>query len=178
MKKLLVFVGDGGSGKTTLIAELVKRYPTQCKKLVTCTSRLQRKNEVKGIDYHFHEQSYFTDNPELALVKRTERNDYYGTRLIDLKPKNFHALLTLRFSGVQRLVMLGLENVTVVNISISQDLKIFRMRLRGDSDDMINERVKIDNVDRKDVSLSHFPIIWLNATDSIDVNVERIVEVF
>lgn len=177
MKKLFVFVGDGGSGKTTLIAELTKRYPTQFQKLVTCTSRLPRKGEVNGIDYHFHTETYFRDNPELVLVKTTDKGDHYGTRLSDLNPKKLHSLLTLRFAGIQKLIQLGLENIIVVNISISQDLKISRMRQRGDSEDMINDRLKIDDIDRKDVNFGHFPIICLNAIDSIDVNVASIIEV-
>ncbi len=177
MKKLFVFVGDGGSGKTTLIAELTKRYPRQFQKLVTCTSRLPRKDEVTGTDYHFHVENYFIDNPELVLVKRTDKGDYYGTRLPDPTPKNLHSLLTLRFAGIQRLVALGLGNVTVINISITEDLKIARMRQRGDSEHMIRDRLEIDASDRAGVDWGQFPIVHLNAADTIDANVASIINV-
>jgi guanylate kinase len=176
MKKLIVFVGDGGSGKTTLINELTKRYPERFKKLVTCTSRSPRIGEIAGRDYHFHTKDYFLNNPELVLVKQTVQGDFYGTRSMDLSPTDFHSLLTLRFVGVSRIVKLGLKNVRIAYISISEELKIARMRQRGDNEDMIRNRLKIDLEDRERVEWGSSPIIRLEAISTIDMNVARIVD--
>lgn len=176
MKKLFVFVGDGGSGKSTIITELAKRHPDKFKKVVSCTSRLPRINEVDGVDYHFRSATYFVNNPELVLVKQTDKGDYYGTRKVDLRSDTHHPLLTLRFVGICKLINLGLNNVAIVRISISQDLKVERMRGRGDTEAMIAQRLKYDDEDRAGVSWEGFAVIDLQATDSLTEKVEQIVK--
>lgn len=174
MPKLIVLVGDGGSGKTTLIAELTKKYPDRFRRLVTCTSRQPRVGEVDGIDYHFCPTSYFINNNELVLDKLTARGDYYGTRFSDLAPAEQHALLTLRYKGVERLARLGLENVLVVHISVSEELKVARMRQRGDTEEMISSRLVFDGSDRKEINWSRFPVIDLEAADPLADKVARV----
>ena len=176
MKKLFVFVGDGGSGKTTLIAELVKRHPDKFKKVVTCTSRLIRPDEVDGEDYHFLPAEYFLDNPYLVLVKQTQNGDYYGTRTTDLFSDTHYLLLTLRFAGIRGLVNLGLCNVVIVHISITLDLKIERMRQRGDTEEMIVSRLKFDAADRAGFYLGELQTIDLQATDTLTKKVGEILK--
>ncbi len=176
MKKLFVFVGDGGSGKTTLIAELTKRHPDKFRKVVSCTSRSPRTNEVDGVDYHFLHATYFMNNPELVLVKQTDKGDYYGTRKVDLRAGTHNPLLTLRFAGIHKLVNLGLNNVVIVRISITEDLKIERMRGRGDTEATIVQRLKYDDEDRTGVNWEGLEIIELQATDPLAGKVEQIIK--
>jgi guanylate kinase len=176
MKKLFVFVGDGGSGKTTLIAELTKRYPDKFRKVVTCTSRLMRVGEVAGEDYHFLPVEHFADNPELVLVKKTENGDYYGTRKGDLQSDTYHPLLTLRFAGIRRLADLRINNVAVVRVLITDDLKIERMRQRGDAEETIICRLQFDIADRVDIDWEGLEIIDLQAADPLAEKVEQILK--
>lgn len=175
MKRLFVFVGDGGSGKTTIISELTRQYPEKFRKVVTCTSRSMRTGEVDGEDYHFLPVSYFRDNPNLVLVKRNGNGNYYGTRKEDLQVTTHHSLLTLRFSGIKKLENLGLSHVAVVRILISEALKIERMRQRGDTEEMITHRLVFDATDKANVDYGNFPIIDLYATQSLEENIERIL---
>ena len=177
MKKLFVFVGDGGSGKTTLIAELVRKHPDKFKKVVTYTSRPMRTDETDGEDYHFLPTSYFMNNPDLVLVKQTNNGHYYGTRKDDLQSTTHHLLLTLRFAGVSKLVNLGLSNVDVVRISVSETLKIERMRKRGDIEEMITDRLRFDAADKTNVNYGGLPIIDLQAADALSEKVEHILRV-
>lgn len=175
MKKLFIFVGDGGSGKTTLIAELIRKHPNQFKKIVTCTSRPMRVGEEDGEDYHFLRPSYFLSNSDLVLVKRTENGNYYGTRRSDLCPTTHHLLLTLRFAGISKLSLLGLKNVTVVRINISESLKVARMRQRGDTEEMIADRLCFDTVDKRDVNYGHFTVINILADEALPAKVDCIL---
>ncbi len=177
MRKLFVFIGDGGSGKTTLIAELDGKHPDKFKKVVTCTSRPMRVNEADGEDYHFLPTSYFVDNPDLVLVKQTDDDNYYGTHKGDLQPATHHLLLTLRFAGIGKLINLGLDNVTVVRIFVSEALKTARMRQRGDTEEMIAQRLLFDATDKANVNYGGFPILDLQATDTLSEKVERILKV-
>ncbi|MEX0917430.1 MAG: hypothetical protein WDZ90_02830 [Candidatus Paceibacterota bacterium] len=175
MKKLFVFVGDGGSGKSTLIAELAGKYPDEFKRVVTCTSRPMRADEIDEKDYHFLPMSYFINNPDLVLVKRTDNGNYYGTRKGDLQATTHHLLLTLRFVGLSKLISLGLSNVTVVRISVSEVLKTARMRQRGDTEEMIVQRLQFDATDKANVNYEDFPIIDLQASDALAEKVGHIL---
>lgn len=175
MKKLFVLVGDGGSGKTTLIAELIKRHPDKFRKVVTCTNRPMRPGEVDGEDYHFLFVSHFVNSPDLVLVKQTDNGNYYGTRKGDLQSATHHLLLTLRFAGISKLINFGFSNVTVVRISVTETLKTERMRLRGDTEEMIANRLRFDTADKANVNYEDFPIIDLQAADALADKVECIL---
>jgi len=177
MKKLLAFVGDGGSGKTTLIAELVKKHPDRFKRVITCTSRRIRVGEVDGEEYHFFSQRYFVDNPNLVLIKKTNKGDYYGKRKADLYSNTHSPLLTLRFDSISKLANLGINNVAIVCITITEELKIERMRQRGDTEEMITSRLKSDAADRANVDWGRIPIIGLEATETLDEKTERVFRV-
>lgn len=175
MKNLFVFVGDSGSGKTTLITELTKRHPDRFRKVVTCTSRRPRADEVDGVDYHFLPANYFVDNPELVLVKQTDKGGHYGTRKADLCSDTYHLLLTSKPTGIPKLTMLGFDNIVVVRIKISMSLKIERMRQRGDSEQMISERLGTDFA-TAEIDFGDVPIIELDAVQSLDERVSLILK--
>lgn len=176
-KKLFVFIGESGSGKTRLIAELVQRYPSQFKKIVTCTSRPMRKGEVDGIDYHFLPKKYFIGNPDLILTKKTIEGFHYGTRVSDLSLTSHNLLLTSKPTGIGKLVDLGYKNIVLVRISINDKLKIERMLKRGDSEQMILNRLQLDsNLNNKHkIDLGRITIIDLNAVQLIDEKIACIM---
>jgi len=174
MKKLFVFVGDSGSGKTTLIAELTKKYPDEFRKVVTCTSRPPRVGEVDSVDYHFLSATYFVNNSDLVLVKKTDGGDHYGTRKDGLFSSTHHLLLTSEPTGVQKLIILGFNNVVVVRIRINKTLKIDRMRQRGDSEQMISERLELDTT-TAEFDFGKVPVIELDAKQPLDEKVQLIL---
>lgn len=52
MEKLIIFSAPSGSGKTTIVRELLKRYP-QFEFSISATSRAPRGAERNGVDYYF-----------------------------------------------------------------------------------------------------------------------------
>lgn len=50
-KLLLTITGPSGSGKTSIVRILEKTYGVP--RIITCTTRLPRKKEKDGVDYHF-----------------------------------------------------------------------------------------------------------------------------
>jgi guanylate kinase len=176
MKKLFVIIGESGSGKTTLVNKLTKKHPDIFKKVVTYTSRLPRSQEIDGIDYHFLPATFFINNTDLVLVKKTKQGDYYGTKKADLLSNSHHLLLTSKPTGVQKLVDLGFKNIVVVRIEISKALKIKRMRQRGDSENMIFERLKSDNPNSTETDFKNMLVIELNAIQFLNKKVKQILE--
>lgn len=175
MRKLFVLVGESGSGKSTLAFAMEERFPKDYRRVVTCTSREKRVGEMDGRDYHFLPKDYFINNPDLILVKETSEGLFYGTRISELQSTEKHLLLTSKPSGVARLVRHGIGNIVVVDIQISDDLKTYRMRLRGDTEEMIQSRLVSDAKGRALVDLGSTPVIKLNAEQSVDEWVDQIL---
>jgi guanylate kinase len=67
MGKLVIFSAPSGSGKTTIVRELLKRFP-QFEFSISATSRLPRGKEQDGVDY------YFLTNEEFR--SRVERDEF------------------------------------------------------------------------------------------------------
>ena len=59
MGKVIIFSAPSGSGKTTIVRELLKRFP-QFEFSVSATSRAPRGCERHGCDYHFMTHEEFT----------------------------------------------------------------------------------------------------------------------
>lgn len=172
---LIALLGESGSGKTTLINQLIGLYPNRFKKVATYTSRQSRSGEVNGIHYHFRTSNYFEKNSNLVLLKRVTKGDYYATRKEDLQSETHTLVIALRPEGVNNLVKLGTKNLTVVSISITEELKTERMHRRGDSEDLIHERLESDISDRRELQLHETPIIHVNAADSIEAILKEIL---
>ena len=65
--KLIIFSAPSGSGKTTIVRELLKRFP-QFEFSISATSRKPRGQEQDGVDY------YFLSNDEFK--SRVERGEF------------------------------------------------------------------------------------------------------
>ena len=58
MGKVIIFSAPSGSGKTTIVKELLARYP-QLEFSISATSRAPRGQEQNGVDYYFLSQEEF-----------------------------------------------------------------------------------------------------------------------
>ncbi len=79
--KVFIFSAPSGSGKTTIIRELMKRFP-DLELAVSATTRKPRKNETHGKDYYFLSLEEFRQKiQENAFVEYEEvyENQFYGT---------------------------------------------------------------------------------------------------
>ena len=66
---MLILVGKIGSGKTTVVNELVQNFGYE--KAVTDTTRPKRPGEIEGVDYHFLTKEEFDKNKENGLYAET-----------------------------------------------------------------------------------------------------------
>ena len=63
MYKIVALIGEAGSGKDTILRELIKACP-DLHEIVSCTTRPMREGEKDGINYY-----YYTNN-EFAKIGR------------------------------------------------------------------------------------------------------------
>lgn len=78
---LVVISGPAGSGKSSLVENLIKNHPGKARRSITATTRKPRPGEIDGRDYFFLERDEFlrmADDGE--FLEYTEFNgNFYGT---------------------------------------------------------------------------------------------------
>jgi len=80
-KKVIIFSAPSGSGKTTVVRHLLKKY-RQLEFSVSSTSRKKRTDEIDGKDYYFIEPDEFKrliDNDEFIEYEEVYDGRFYGT---------------------------------------------------------------------------------------------------
>ena len=74
MEKVIIFSAPSGSGKTTIVHQLLKKYP-QFEFSISATSRAPRGAEVDGVDYYFLSAEEFAE--AVAANKFVEWEEVY-----------------------------------------------------------------------------------------------------
>lgn len=84
--KLIVFSAPSGSGKTTIVKQLLQRHP-ELEFSISATSRNRRQNEKEGKDYYFLTSDDFKQkikNNEFVEWQEVYENQFYGTLKTEL----------------------------------------------------------------------------------------------
>ncbi len=79
--KAIIFSAPSGSGKTTIVSNLIEQLPT-LKFSVSATTRIKRPNEVDAKDYYFLSVEQFKEKvskEEFLEWEEVYENIYYGT---------------------------------------------------------------------------------------------------
>lgn len=150
-KKVVVIAGPSGSGKNTVINELLQRYP-RAARLVTATTRMKRPEEQDGVDYYFFDINRFDSEESQGHIHGKRFLNlfggvHYGIYAPDLEQKLQSA--SIIFAPVD---ITGAEwlkqnyNATTIFI-MPESLEEYRVRIRARNPEMsdreFDERVKI-----------------------------------
>jgi guanylate kinase len=79
--QLVVISGPSGAGKSTVVRELLSRCPLPLVMSVSATTRLPRRGEVEGVDYHFLTAEQFVERRQAGdfLECKEYAGNWYGT---------------------------------------------------------------------------------------------------
>jgi guanylate kinase len=87
MKQIVVIAGPAGSGKDTIIGEIIKTYPNTTR-MVTATTRIPRPGEMTGVHYYFMSNEQFLAELKQGKIlehyHRADTDTYYGTYKPDI----------------------------------------------------------------------------------------------
>ena len=86
--RVIIFAGPSGSGKDTVLNEVLKRSKNSLK-LTTATTREPREGEENGIDYYFITHKEFELGLKNSLIPEHNKHagNFYGVYLPDLEKK-------------------------------------------------------------------------------------------
>ena len=150
-KFIFLIVGASGSGKDTLVSNWCKDFDLT--KIKSYTTRPKRENDVTDCENHtFVTKEEFDKLND--IIAYTSYNGYeYCATSEQVDNNNFYIVDPkgiLDFKNNYN----GNKIPIVVYIDVPEEERINRMKIRGDANDLINNRIKYDRVSFNDLNLS------------------------
>lgn len=144
MSKIIVFVGPSGSGKTVL-GQLALQ-PIGGKEVVSTTTRLPRKGEVAGVNYHFVKKDEFEQLiAQGAMLEYTSyAGEYYGLQkktVSDMLSQYNLVYAVLDINGALAMKQQFGDKVATIFIRVRPETIYRRMAERGDDPAAIQRRI-------------------------------------
>ena len=178
VKSVIAIIGLSGSGKSTVLNKVIKMYGG-VNKVISCTTRPQRPNEINKKDYYFISDILYNVMDSCgALIAKEEfkvaSGDIWRYGIIEkLLTQYEYPILILTPSGVENLKSLG-YNVITFYIDLSEEERFKRIYNRKDNqgDQEIKRRNKED-LERFDSLIYDYKIYNGNS----DICAARIVSI-
>lgn len=141
---MLVLLGPSASGKTESAKIMMNRYPIS--RVVTCTTREKRINEIDGFDYHFFTVEQFKDLEKQNYFVETAlyNYNYYGAPKNEIADNKF---IILEPQGLKSFLSLDFCDIVAIYLNTDEETRFKRMNERKDSEENIKKRIESDRVD-------------------------------
>lgn len=167
MSFLFVFSAPSGSGKTTIVKEVLKLYP-EFLFSISATTREKRSIETDGKDYYFIEKEDFLNkirNNEFVEYELIYDNNYYGTLKNPVDKcleENKYMVFDMDVKGALSLKRIYNDKALLIFVNPpDKDAIIKRLKNRGtESDESLKKR--IDRIDFEMTKKDEFDYIVLN----------------
>jgi guanylate kinase len=130
--KLIIFSAPSGSGKTTIVRHLLKKFPHVLAFSVSASTRERREHEVDGKDYYFLPKKEFRERiakNEFAEWEEVYAGNYYGTFKVEIERlwnEGKHVLFDVDVKGGLKLKEIYRENALAVFVKVSSEQEIIR----------------------------------------------------
>ena len=178
---LIVISAPSGSGKGTIISELLKNDNKGRWLSVSTTSRSIRTNDIPGVTYNFvSEEEFKTKIEEDYFLEYTNYSgNYYGTpkEYINEKlNKGIDVILEIEIEGASNVKKIYPEAICIFIMPPSLKELIKRLKNRGtDSNEKIVERFKKAYQEINEVTKYNYVVVNDNVDDAVS-KVEAIIK--
>ncbi len=182
--QIAVFTATTAAGKTTIMNEILKRYPKVTKRIVTYTTRPPRLGEIHGVHYYFCSRESFEARIRDGrfIEWATVYGNYYGTYTISifdaLEQEDVTTFISLDVQG--HLILRAYDFIpkeSILSIFIDVPPKQLRARLvaRGEEPAVIERRLKKATMER--AQRKNFDIVINNANGRLHQAIQETIGV-
>jgi guanylate kinase len=176
--KLIIFSAPSGSGKTTIVKELMKQVPNLAFSVSAC-SRPPRRGEIDGKDYFFISVEEFRNKiEEHAFVEWEEvyKDRLYGTLVAEverMRNKGTHVLFDVDVLGGMNIkAVFGMAALSIFVQPPSVEELRSRLEMRG-SDSKEDIDIRVEKAEFELTFAENFDVIVVN--DRLDDAVKEVV---
>lgn len=177
---MIIIIGKTASGKDTIVNKLISLYGL--KKVITYTTRSQRKGEKQDVTYHFISDKDFKQKinegffAEWKSYITADGVWYYGTALEDLKNGEYNSVIILTPDGYRDVVNKLSKKPIAIYIYANNTTIKKRLLKRGDNPNEAQRRLDHDNEDFKGIENEVDRIIYNNDGTNINEVVQKILD--
>ena len=149
MYKIIAIMGEAGTGKDSLMQEILKLKP-EFHEIISCTTRPKRQGEVEGVNYYYYTPEQFGDRVlHDEMLECTVFNDwFYGTSYDSVRSDCIN-IGVFNPTGVESLVVRPDVDVKIIRVVAEDKTRLLRQLNREDSPD-VREIVRRFNADWMD----------------------------
>ncbi len=169
--KILALMGPSGSGKDTVLKEVLKKNPNDFHKIINCTTRPMREGEVNGVDYFFISPETFAEQVlNFDMIEATNFNDwFYGTSK-DALVNNAINIGVFSPEAVEALLESPEIELMVLELAASDKTRLLR-QLNREANPNVHEiirRFKADEEDFADLDILRITLVNETTDDLLE----------
>lgn len=180
--KLFILSGPSGSGKGTLLREILKKYADDGIFFsVSATTRAPREGETDGVDYHFITREAFEKllaEDGLLEYNLLSTGDMYGTPKLPLEKalsEGRTAILEIEPNGMRKVLETYPDAVKIFVSPPSLEILEHRLRKRQ-TENETQIRKRMDTARKEMECLNEYDYVIVN--DGLEEAVREILDVF
>jgi len=167
MYKIIVLIGEAGSGKDTLMQGVLKENPN-LHEVISYTTRSPREGEIDGVNYHFIDGEKFGDkvlNGEM-IEAACFNGWFYGTGYASLRSDCVN-IGVFNPEGVENLLAAKDVDIKVFYVRASDKERLLRQLYREENPDCLEiiRRFKTDLLDFEVLDFPHYVLLNENRED-------------
>lgn len=149
MYKIIAIMGEAGSGKDSLMQEILKLKP-EFHEIISCTTRPKRQGEIEGVNYYYYTPEQFGDRVlHDEMLECTVFNDwFYGTSYDSVRSDCIN-IGVFNPTGVESLLARPDVDVKVIRVVAEDKTRLIRQLNREEWPD-VREIVRRFNADWMD----------------------------
>ena len=149
MYKIIAIMGEAGTGKDSLMQEILKLKP-EFHEIISCTTRPMRQGEAEGVNYYYYTPEYFGDRVlHDEMLECTVFNDwFYGTSYDSVRSDCVN-IGVFNPTGVESLLARPDVDVKVIRVVAEDKTRLIRQLNREEWPD-VREIVRRFNADWMD----------------------------
>lgn len=170
MFNIIALIGEAGSGKDSIMQNILKKRPLQFNEIISCTTRPMREGEAEGVNYFYLTPEEFANkilNGE--MLEATSFNDwFYGTSYDSLR-SDCTNIGVFNPDGIRAISEIPDVNLTVYKVCCSDKTRLLRQLNRETNPD-VDEIVRRYKTDKEDFFDLEFRYVEVENEDKEDLD--------